>query len=135
MAGGLVRFEDETHKGKVLGFVEDVVREKKEKARKWHEVRGLEFEEDKEFGLSAQQWLGIGEKEGDKKGLVDDVVRGVYPELPTGQRPLIASVQRQLRNNESYGLKDSDKLVGRISTLIGTLQGQAAQQKDASAKQ
>jgi hypothetical protein len=132
--GRLVKFDSEDHKGKVMRWVEEMLQEKRARKQKFCEAREIEFLDGPQYGKESMEWKAL-EDQRDKKVLVDDMVRGVYPELPTGQRPLIASVQRQLRNNESYGAMDSGKLLGRITTLIETLQGQAGQQRGVAAKQ
>ena len=134
VSGGLVRFEDEEHKAKVMVWVERMLAERQVKMEGWAEKKGVELsgiEKGDEAEKAIQRFMAV-EKNASWQALVDSLVKGHYPELPTGQRPLIASVQRQLRNNESYGAVDTSKLIGRISSLIGSLQSQAAQQRAAA---
>ena len=111
LSGGLVRFEDQAHKEQVLGWAEQMEREK--------------------YGSEARvsEFSAVADKEADRKGLVDQMARGVYPELEKGQRPLLAGIHRQLRNNETYGGADTAAFVGRIETLIGGVQRAAQQQQ------
>lgn len=129
--GGLVRFEDAEHKAKVMGWVERVLKEKREEGTKEKGWLARSLMKKSEEGPA--EFTTIGEKDSEKKELVDEMARGVYPELDKGQRPLLAGIQRQLRNNESYGAVDTGKFMGRIATLIGSVQKQAAQQQQAAA--
>lgn len=160
--GGLVRFENEKQKAEVLqwaerllerkaqGFKGSIARMKRtdeEKGRPEQPAENLAYswlrrlmleqglEQGEKAAVDAAKFTAIGEKDADKKELLNGRVRGVYPELEKGQRPLLAGVQRQLRNNESYGAVDTSKFMGRITTLIGSVQKQAAQQQEAQAKQ
>lgn len=134
--GGLVKFEDEEHKAKVMHYAEIYLEE-----RNKHEKSFLaSLKAPQEGQSSLEPWtktgfVSVAGKEEGTQSVIAASVRGVYPDLPTGQRPLYAGIARQLRNNETYGVDDSNRLLGRVQALVETVQRQAAQQRAAGQEQ
>jgi hypothetical protein len=130
--GELVRFTSEEQKAKVLQYAAQISSERQAYQKERAELKGRDAPPPPELDWAVKSVVG---QEADYKGLVDIMARGVYPELPTGQRPLFAGIHRQLRNNETYVEGDTDKFMGRIEQLISSVQKQAAAQKEAAVKQ
>lgn len=134
-----MKFETPEQKKTVMGYAVQLCEEKagvlEKVAATAEEGRQKEYVEGKAKMYRTQaeaierEWVSVGSKEGERNGLVDVMVKGVYPTLKEGQRPLLASVYRQLRNNETYDERDTGKLVGRIESLIAGFSRQGGGQQ------
>ncbi|KPI36208.1 uncharacterized protein AB675_8933 [Cyphellophora attinorum] len=145
--GGLIKLEDDggEHKDKVLRWAEIYLAEKRAKEKSFQASLS-----NPRPGLSkldpwtSSGFVSVAEQQRTRKEedsgetpwtVIDTSVRGLYPQLPTGQRPLYAGIARQLRNNETYGPSDSKLVLGRVQALVETVQRQAAAAREGAQQQ
>ena len=141
--GGLVKFEDEEHKAKVLSYVPDVLKVKTSHVR-LETVEGQEERSDEKrqaFAAWAAEFpnevttVTEAKDKGGLDRLMDVAVKGTYPALGDVKgaygkeqkhvQRLLGDVARQLGNNGSYNPGDSAKVLGRVRELIVQDQGRA----------